>query len=138
MRRRNRHAGVYHPPTLCDGQHQAYYRCDDPNCYQIPQVCPGDKLHGERCRDPNCTNVRGKNGEIALISSAHWTLQQFRDFVYRHKNLGPPGTERERDIQRKRFNQEANALIRQIVDLARPLVVDFVNRWRTVHLPGQP
>lgn len=135
MRRRGRRP--IPPDDVCDGTHPGYKRCTDPTCYLVPRQCPGDIGHEDRCLDPNCTNVRGWNRMISSLSGRK-TLKQFRDAVYLIICHGPPGTHRERELQKKRFSGEAAFLVRDIIDTCRPKVEDFVNRWRTGHMPGQP
>lgn len=112
-----------------------------PDCGNVPTHCVGDaggrwSAHGDYCKDPKCTNPRGYNQHIAIVKKADTVVKMWRALstVITH---GPPGTQHERKMQSKRFNREMVALKKELVDLCRDRVIEFIVRWTVPHMPGE-
>lgn len=131
--------------TIANAHHQnaSLWHICGPDCGNIPSKCPGDKVvkghyveHHEYCNDPLCTNPRGYNQWIRAIEKADTVVKMWRT-LSRIIQYGAPGTQHEKKMQTRRFHRESVELKKELVDLCRPKVIEFIRRWATKHMPGE-
>lgn len=119
----------------CDRQHARARRCYHKDCYS---PCDGRHAVGDTCTLSDCAGKDIRGYDTYVKAAGHTTtVRKMWDMLSTVLNFGPPGvTESIRDRQRKRFHRESVQLKRELCDLMRPKIVEFIERWRTNHLPG--
>lgn len=117
-----------------------------PDCGKVPKACPKrtDVKHpinwrGEHpdwCDDPHCLDVRGYDEYTKRVTEANTLVKLWRclaDVI----GSGAPGSEEEKKRQARRFHREQVALKKELTELCRARVIEFIDRWRTTHFPGE-
>ncbi len=128
----------HRPPPHCDNRHDEP-RCTDPDCHLIcRRVRHPKQYHGYGiCRDPNCVDPRGFDQYRDSVKAAT-TIKKVWNALSSVISHGPPGDDNHaRDTQRRRFHREMVALKRELAELMKPRVLEFIERWRTSHMPGE-